>query len=1209
MPEESLVPSENASKVSTQKSLRETFTRSMPIYILLTALVGLICFYFFYYIPLNEKRLDSYADRLISNSSRAAIEKFKSYQEAIASNPLGYTTRWALTVNKIESGFFGVRKDTLFFSSLGKQTDVRAKYVKLEKHTYEELNVGQLDSNLAPETHGPTKGDPYRVLWQVKNGNRYFVFDLPYTFYNLDRGKTEDAFLWLSTQGYTQNIKSYDFFDDLFIVAGYDKGAAPNIDSVGVVAEGTVIDKSQLGLTHFSVPDSIKDYGAGTFEKVIGGRGYRAYIKQMHLRRGLDVYLVGLVSLDDLNREARVVTNWFVVFCLLATLMLLFSLPVVKVFIIKKDERLSAWDARLSVFSVILTASLATIILVGSYITWQLEHDDMSRQMKTLAHRVRELTKDQISELQLALSDSRVFRSPLTTKKAHPNIQGYNEIFQLDTSGKVVSAFDEKKSLSLFFEKFKTDLRKREYFSEAISSYRNKVDQDCAIVPINSYSSGLTEVAISKFDQQAKLINVITSRLPSLVRSKVPEPFRFLVTDRKGNVKFHSEWTEIQNENFIQECSDNSAIDDHINNGSESELEFAYLQADCIGYGVPINGQWQLIVYYELSHLRNLAAEVFRFCLITLGAILLGLAFVQLALSQDRSKYILIRGKTFFYDWLSPRIATSETWKRLSFFNLTLFLGQCIWFFICSSIVATIPFVVANILAFYIASYAVLKSQDPFGLKRESKTQVWLVASFIIVLITLIGGLLLTESYTPAGFTIILFSLLGLILSWMNGRTQRRNEDVTEPTTNKGSTSSWAYSNWYRGYFATALLVLAVGPSVLFISQHYYFLSMARQANLAVEDVKSVQYRNPFPDVPKLRGFDYTEKAIISNKPIAVENDIDFYALFQNFYVSKSRTPYSFNSLPNANQFRIQFGESLVKVSAPAFPLSSSSRQITRTRPVSGLRLNAEGFILTIFLAVFSMGFIYWRLLASLPKRIFYYPPFPFHHGQPAIKGEKNFLEREFEGDNLHPLAALPELKTKLEDDALKELKEIGADEGDLTKKLSHLKTNSEPSFWAFCDKYIFLLQKDAESAYNSAWEKCSRKEKYFLYDLATDGITNFSNLEIVKKLAEKGLIRTEPVITIVNRSFANFVLDSLSSEEIIIWNQEERFESNWVNLRVMAALVIIATLVFISISVDGFLGRATALLASLSFVAPRIFDIFSSIGNLLKGKLTAKGT
>jgi hypothetical protein len=255
------------------------------------------------------------------------------------------------------------------------------------------------------------------------------------------------------------------------------------------------------------------------------------------------------------------------------------------------------------------------------------------------------------------------------------------------------------------------------------------------------------------------------------------------------------------------------------------------------------------------------------------------------------------------------------------------------------------------------------------------------------------------------------------------------------------------------------------------------------------------------------------------------------------------------------------------------------------------------------------MGFIYWRLLASLPQRIFYYPTFPFHKGQPAIKGEKNFLEREFEGDNLHPLAALPKLKTKLEDHALKELKEIGDDQGGLTKKLNYLKTNSEPSYWAFCDKFIFLLQKDAESAYKSAWEKCSRKEKYFLYDLATDGITNFSNLEIVKTLAEKGLIRTEPVVEIVNRSFANFVLDSLSSEEIIIWNQEERFESNWVNLRVMAALVIIATLVFISISVDGFLGRATALLASLSFIAPRIFDIFSSIGNLLKGKFTAKGT
>jgi hypothetical protein len=235
---------------------------------------------------------------------------------------------------------------------------------------------------------------------------------------------------------------------------------------------------------------------------------------------------------------------------------------------------------------------------------------------------------------------------------------------------------------------------------------------------------------------------------------------------------------------------------------------------------------------------------------------------------------------------------------------------------------------------------------------------------------------------------------------------------------------------------------------------------------------------------------------------------------------------------------------------------------------------------------------VIWQSLDILPRKIFYSPDVPLWVSYPQ-QTVVHFLEKEFESDHrsIHPLQLFPEKeKTSLIRDARNELL---------------LSCNSLREVKAIKDKYILRLQSEANQYYEQVWANCSLPEKYFLYDLSSDGVTNLANEPIIKSLSEKGLIRINPGVEVVNRSFANFILTKFSREELAEWDEREGREGSWNNLKWIGIIVISAVFVFLSLTIKDFLGRIGALLTPLTIMLPKIFSLISEYAGFQKKDIT----
>jgi hypothetical protein len=1181
---------------------------------LITALLGaLMGFYYFVFIPKNEQQINEHADRLLYNKAKTVLEKYQGYQEAINTSPKSYFINWFYKVYQNNNVFIqtGNRSDTLFFSgdslrltkpsdknhaqktdevfhgSFSKtKLDAKGIIVKsaprrfeFEKITKKDFTRAVYDIKLKPEPRGPKEGQRGLHLWQVTSSNNYFIYEPPGTYYDLDNNnKKVEPFQWVNVQDFMGNLKSNDFFEDLFLLSLSDTQDTSSLKVNGFVPDGVVLNQSSLGLVRFAIPDSIKKFGTGFFVKKIAGQSYRVYVKEVQLRRGLSVQLIGLVNQVKLSQQARQVPSWFVVFCLLVALLLFFLLPVIKLFSLNKHERLSATDARLSVFSMILGVSLATIIFLGSYIFWSIEKEQAGEQMKCLARKIKDSTECEIANLLTALNDPTLWKEKSgkenrnTFKHKHPEIKKYNEVFSLDANrnqdGKVNVVFTSS-GLDFGLNKFPVNIGKREYFSQMVAAVKDSIKIDYYLQAINSFASGQSEVAISQFWKPDSTIRVITSRMPSVISPIIPAPFRFVVTNRDGDIKFHSEWKELQKENFVSECNDNIDISAYLNNSVQGNLTFTYLGNECDGFGMPLAKGLYLIVYYELQNTRNLAAEVFGLCLITLALVIIIMGLIHICLMQDYIRSSLLKTHSFIYQWLNPQNCDRIIGLKLAIFCLLLFLGQWAWAWFSYSAISSIFIVGLTTAFFYVTCYGTLNNNKP------SKARVWLNA-FICVMILLL--ILFTFLYrTGWGWTVMIAYLIALHVLFHLQRWDKVKINLKPYFV-------------YRLFIAGCLLVLAIGPSIIFISGHYYFSSLSSQYGYSVDDVQKLQTKS-ISDVASLRGVDYTKKPKTHVAAVHEEGDSTFYTYLQGLQPSaESMVRSQLGHLPNQKGYKLFHNRDSAIIEGPASLILAADRpqdSISLYRKIQKLSwVNSVQTITVVFAALLALYGL-WKVVKLIPRKIFFAPDKIIWDCYPESEIE-NFLEREFEYSfqQRHPLHNFDE------EEKVKLLS---------SPELVDLDNYTPEEQRMIRDKYILKLQKAAEHDYSLVWEKCSNEDKYFLYDLAIDGVANQADHVLIGSLAERGLLRLRPKLELVNTSFANYVMNAMTEDELKEWREHESAEGNWGNLRLVLIIVIAGAFIFLSVAEENFLGRVTALVASVGLILPQIVNVVASFGNLFK--------
>jgi hypothetical protein len=140
---------------------------------------------------------------------------------------------------------------------------------------------------------------------------------------------------------------------------------------------------------------------------------------------------------------------------------------------------------------------------------------------------------------------------------------------------------------------------------------------------------------------------------------------------------------------------------------------------------------------------------------------------------------------------------------------------------------------------------------------------------------------------------------------------------------------------------------------------------------------------------------------------------------------------------------------------------------------------------------------------------------------------------------------------------------------------------------------------------FNEAWKNLTDVEKYFLYDLAEDGIVNQYDKKMMDKMTEMGFIRLLP-LEISHPAIAEFIIEAMNRKYLAKMDKRARSEGRWSSFRVPLAIVIIATLGFLSIVQEGLFAKVSALLASVTVVIPTLLNLVSQLPRLLPGRKAA---
>ncbi len=139
-----------------------------------------------------------------------------------------------------------------------------------------------------------------------------------------------------------------------------------------------------------------------------------------------------------------------------------------------------------------------------------------------------------------------------------------------------------------------------------------------------------------------------------------------------------------------------------------------------------------------------------------------------------------------------------------------------------------------------------------------------------------------------------------------------------------------------------------------------------------------------------------------------------------------------------------------------------------------------------------------------------------------------------------------------------------------------------------FADEEDFYLavEEHAETYYASIWNSLSRTEKFVMYDLARDMFVNIKDPKLISVLRQKGVIVLEDSPRIVNESFNNFILSTISEDEELSMDKELRQKGTWSAVQLVIIIALLGIAVFIGLAQQKLLRDFNAVLGAVGAVA-----------------------
>ena len=993
--------------------------------------------------------------------------------------------------------------------------------------------------------------------------------------------------------------------------------------------------------------------------------------------------ICGLMKTDVYNAQLHAIpvgTSYTLVICLV---LFLLSLPFLKIFMMNNRDRIYAFNIVIGVAFLFAMASFITVVSTQLILLNQ-GRMQVRANLDSLSIRLEDSLSNELvqAEKEMTYFDNRLSNYMDTTKIDQESRDGtpyflieidsnnLNPAF--DRQGRILSGHfpiyhdadhigwisdtgretvrikyisKETYSAMLYNTNYDTiqfvNVRPRPYFQELNAHFKYKTADDSTMLilaPVQSWVSGEFRVNLCRYSKiKGLMVQVMETRLYSLVNTVLPAGYGYCVFDAAGNTLIHSDSLKSLRENFLDETGRLPWILGSLKGrqgiqsgsvafyGTDYRLQIQPLKQHPLFLAVFYNND-----YLEPVNLRILSFSLF-FCMLTYL-----LLYVFFGLLYRREPRTFLYSPMEYY-W---RIVPSRE-KFSLYFNGSFLLVVYISVFSMASIFSPwigfdVDYTVLalGLLTPFIGLYTLWLLQRRMGTlnRTEAKKYIWPVyASGIAVyaLSYLVEWPLEPLSYF-AMIAVIALLVRTIVIkkrrrwirfsAWLRRRamnfTRWKDKTVEEKKLFSYSVfvtlfiyaiavlpvleySWYAYSHELRQSVKKEQLEIADGIQKREKNIRYFLRNNQPDFNGNDDNFLRIQYHQGIYSFFSSRVSPAHDSA---QDRIELHTDYDsrsesFYlaiaGIFNVFYKDPSGLPPLYDSLKQDNLYHWYLGRDsgILNWAKPRWKIPPVLNNTTEapynfkiiSRLPSGLRIDPRLRLVFLAMLVGLLLAIYW-IVKTIARQIYL---------TKIVSDAESGLSGRYAGKGNGFWAACLPNQYDQSGEKIKNKAMADAFLSDL--KYEYDQFHQSKSLILF-ESAIVAKATENRTIFECVWNKLDDKEKYLLYCLANDGLLNQKNESVIYDLLNKNLlIIYNQRVRLVSYSFRQFIISrSLTPEEKKLF-ADMQSSASWANLRTIVLVLIMSVFIFLFLTQQEVSAKIIALITSLSALLPFLLKLGSS--------------
>ncbi|MGD1889480.1 MAG: cache domain-containing protein [Cyclobacteriaceae bacterium] len=578
--------------------------------------------------------------------------------------------------------------------------------------------------------------------------------------------------------------------------------------------------------------------------------------------------IYGLVTKDHFDSEKKRIAFFNLVYLSLGLLLLLFSMPLMKLFFMSAIERLHRQDALLTPPTFIVCSAIITLLFLVTAKYYLSDIPKLDRRLSNLAQTIQQDFEKELGSIYqltqqlptLSIPDSsKTVSISEALKKDGTNLPDFKpypflrSIYWLNSEGKQKFEYSMLDTSSYAYHKDSLfDFSSRDYYkviqngqgfplvSQDTLSYLQSIVSWTTGEPVSVFSLPLKDdTTILAQGNQASSVLAISTVLHSVTDPVLPPGYSFSIINKDGLVLYHTDRQKNLQENLLQEVDYTPNLMSALASRSSITTDVTYYNRSFRAHLMPLpNVPWYIVTTYDKEYLESPYQYILTFC--TLGIILVSavsaLQFLIITLLYHRTSKLKRMSMSFKWLWPYRQQATTEqdesklkatrATRYMLVVALNLIYGVLLLVYNQISSVY-LPQTIASFLIAIVLSYA-----TTFALLKEVKDRRYYLVLGISVLLSLLilfASLRLTVSApVDASYLLLRISLLALSLVYVTIVAFRRTTVESKASFRKWDTA--LTSILIFGILLSAVILLNNSDSVeqndQIIQQTYLWASL-----------------------------------------------------------------------------------------------------------------------------------------------------------------------------------------------------------------------------------------------------------------------------------------------------------------------------------------------------------------------------------------------